>query len=155
MPFILRDTLVIEAPVALVWDVIADLPRYPEWNPFVVGARSSLIVGDPISMRVQLFPFFVQSQRETILECLPEQLLGYGVTGTPTNAIRSLRRHELRADGPDRTAYCSHFELDGWLAPVTRTLLGRLLRSGFGAATQALEQRAEHLHRLAATPDRG
>jgi len=41
MAFVLRDSLVIEAPVALVWDVIADLPRHLEWNPFFVGARSS------------------------------------------------------------------------------------------------------------------
>jgi hypothetical protein len=28
--FVVRDTLEIEAPVALVWEVITDLPRYPE-----------------------------------------------------------------------------------------------------------------------------
>jgi hypothetical protein len=152
MAFVLRDSLMIEAPVALVWEVIADLPRYPQWNPFVVGARSSLVVGEPISMRVRLFPFFVQPQRETILECLPEQLLGYGVAGTPTSAIRSLRRHELRAEGPEQTAYCSHFELDGWLAPVTQMLLGRLLERGFCAAAHALKERAERLHRLPPSP---
>lgn len=147
MAFVLRETLEIEAPVALVWEVIADLPRYPEWNPFVVAARSSLEVGDPIFMRVRLFPFFVQPQRETVLECLPQQRLCYGVAGIPLYALRSLRSHELRPDGPERTHYRSHFELDGWLAPLTRALLGRRLERGFGAATRALKERAEHLRR--------
>lgn len=145
--FVLRETLEIEAPVALVWEVITDLPRYPEWNPFVVGVWSSLEVGEPIAMRVRVLPFFAQPQRETVLECLPQQRLCYGVEGVPLNALRSLRYHELRPDGPERTHYCSHFELDGWLAPVTRTLLGRRLERGFDAATQALKERAELLQR--------
>lgn len=147
MAFVLRETLTIEAPVGLVWEVITDLPRYPEWNPFVVGAQSSLEVGEPIVMRVRVIPLFAQPQRETILECLPRQRLCYGVAGIPWNALRSLRYHELRPEGSERTHYCSHFELDGWLAPLTRTLLGRRLERGFAAATQALRERAELLHR--------
>jgi hypothetical protein len=146
MAFVLRETLTIEAPVALVWEVIADLPRYPEWNPFVVRVRSSLEVGSPIVMRVRVIPFFAQPQRETILECLPEQRLCYGVN-VSLNALRSIRYHEIRPEGPERTHYCSHFELSGWLAPLTRALLGRNLERGFAAATKALVERAELLHR--------
>jgi hypothetical protein len=145
--FVLRDTLEIEAPVALVWEVIADLPRYPEWNPFVVRARSSLEVGEPIVMSVRVIPLFAQPQRETILECLPQQRLCYGVAGVPLNALHSLRYHELRHESSERTHYCSHFELSGWLAPLTRMLLGRHLARGFAAATKALKERAELLHR--------
>jgi uncharacterized protein YndB with AHSA1/START domain len=145
--FVLRETLEIEAPVARVWEVIADLARYPEWNPFVVAVRSSLEVGAPIVMRVRVLPFFAQPQRETILECVPERRLSYGVEGIPWNALRSVRYHELSPEGPERTRYCSHFELDGWLAPLTRALLGRHLERGFGAATRALVERAERLHR--------
>jgi len=145
--FILSETLEIEAPVSLVWEVIADLSRYPEWNPFVVAARSSLEVGEPIAMRVRLFPFLAQPQRETVLECLRQQRLCYGVTGVPLNALHSVRYHELWPDGPERTRYRSHFELDGWLAPLTRALLGRRLERGFGAATRALKERAESLRR--------
>ncbi len=147
MAFVLRDALEIEAPVALVWGVITDLPRYPEWNPFVVRVRSSLGVGDSIAMRVRVTPLFAQPQRETILECLPQQRLCYGVRGVPGNALRSTRCHELHPQGSERTNYCSHFELDGWLAPLTRTLLGRRLAWGFGAASRALKERAELLHR--------
>ena len=30
-------TIDIAAPVAVVWDVVTDLDRYGEWNPFVVS----------------------------------------------------------------------------------------------------------------------
>jgi uncharacterized protein YndB with AHSA1/START domain len=147
MAFVLGETLEIDAPVSRVWEVISDLPRYAEWNPFVVAARSSLEVGQPIAMRVRLFPCFVQPQREIVLECLSQQRLCYGVTGIPLNALRSVRCHELRPEGSERTHYRSHFELGGWLAPLTRALLGRRLERGFGAATRALKERAERLQR--------
>jgi len=147
MAFVLQDSLEIDAPVEQVWDVITDLSLYPEWNPFVVAARSSLVVGDDISMRVRIFSGFTQAQRETVLQCVPRQRLCYGVVGVPGNMLRSHRCHELRAAGPARTEYRSNFELDGWLAPVVRSLLGGRLKRGFQAATHALGRRAEALHR--------
>lgn len=147
MAFVLRHSLEITAPVSLVWEVISDLPRYPEWNPFVVKAKSSLQVGQTISMRVQVLPFFAQPQRETILELVPEERLCYGIPGAPLGAMRSRRYHELRPNGADGTHYGSHFELDGWLAPVTRALLGKRLEHGFSAMTRAIGERAELLHR--------
>ncbi|MFQ5415788.1 MAG: SRPBCC domain-containing protein [Myxococcota bacterium] len=147
MPFALRSTLEIAAPVDSVWEVICDLDRYGEWNPFVVGACSSLVVGEPISMRVRLLPFLVQSQTETILTHVPLRSLCYGVTSAPLGSVRSRRCHELRALSQLRTAYRSEFELEGWLAPVVRGLLGRRMALGFEAATAALGRRSEQLYR--------
>jgi hypothetical protein len=161
MAFELDESQLIEAPIDLVWSVITDLPAYPEWNPFVVAARSTLIVGDPIQMRVRLVPPLVQPQREIIFECVPQQRLVYGLDGA---AIRSRRAHELASASPvDRgrasagetaTRYRSHFRLDGRLEPPTRWLLGRRLTIGFQSMTRALALRAEALHREAsASPE--
>ena len=159
MAFELDESRLIEAPIERVWSVIVDLPAYSEWNPFVVAARSTLVVGDPIRMRVRLVPPLVQPQRETILECVPEQRLVYGLDGS---GIRSRRTHELASASPvdrDRansgetaTRYRSHFRLEGRLEPLTRRLLGRRLTMGFEAMTRALALRAEELHRASITP---
>jgi hypothetical protein len=157
MAFELDESRLIEAPIDLVWSVISDLPAYSEWNPFVVAARSTLIVGDPIEMRVRLLPPLVQSQREVIFECVPQQRLVYGLDGA---AIRSRRTHELASEasaspvnrgrasaGEAWTRYRSHFRLEGWLEPLTRWLLGRRLELGFESMTRELALRAEALHR--------
>lgn len=34
----LHATIDIEAPAAHVWEIVDDLQRYPEWNPFIVRA---------------------------------------------------------------------------------------------------------------------
>ena len=141
----LVHTIEIAAPAERVWQVIVDLDRYPEWNPFVVACRSSLRVGDPIDMRVRVLPFFAQPQRETILEHEPGRLLCYGLPKRGPGALFSRRCHEVDAQGHARSRYVSRFELDGWLAPVVRTLLGRRLAAGFAAMSAAIGKRAEEV----------
>jgi hypothetical protein len=138
----LEQVLEIDAPADRVWQVIADLDRYPEWNPFVVACRSSLAPGDPIEMRVHVFRSFAQPQRETIFEHVPGRRLCYGVPRQALGALASQRCHHLESQGA-RTRYTSEFELRGWLAPLVRLLLGRRLEAGFSAMSAALKARAE------------
>lgn len=139
------EKLEVRAPASLVWEVITDLDRYGEWNPFVVACRSSLRVGEPIDMKVHIFERFAQPQRETILEHVPGERLCYGLAPLPLGALASRRCHEVVACGPDASVYRSHFLLSGWLAPVTRALLGARLDRGFRSMTRALASRAELL----------
>jgi hypothetical protein len=135
----------IEAPAERVWQVICDLDRYPEWNPFVVACRSSLAVGEPIEMRVRVLPWFSQSQREQVFVHLPGRRLCYGLPRRPLGALASRRCHELEPLSASRCRYLSRFELSGWLAPLVRALLGARLRTGFAAMSAALCARAEAL----------
>ena len=143
---LITHTLEAAAPAATLWQVVTDLPRYPEWNPFVVACRSTLVPGSPIVMRVRVLPFMAQPQRETIFEHAPGRRLSYGVAGLPLGALASRRSHEVEALAPDRSRYLSRFELDGWVAPIVEALLGRRLTTGFTAMSHALVARAESLH---------
>ena len=142
MSFAIRHELEIDAPAALVWRVITDLPAYPEWNPFVVACESSLDPGDPIRMRVHVFASFAQAQRETILDHVPGERLCYGLEGGALGALTSRRCHRVTSAGPGQSRYESDFELSGWLAPFVRALLGSRLRRGFDSMAEALERRA-------------
>lgn len=136
------EVIEIAAPADVVWRVLTDLDRYGEWNPFVVACRSTLVPGEPIVMRVRVLPWFAQPQTETIFEHVPGRRFSYGVAGGASAPIRSRRSHDVEALGPDRTRYTSRFALDGWAAPIVRTLLGGRLRHGFHAMTAAIGERA-------------
>lgn len=138
-------TLEIAAPAAAVWSVIADLDRYPEWNPFVIACRSTLEPGTPIDMRVRVFPGIAQPQRETIFAHDPGRFLSYGVAPLPLGVLASTRSHAVTALGAERARYDSRFELRGWLAPVVQVLLGRRLVQGFAAMSAGIKARAESL----------
>lgn len=135
----------VEAPAERVWQVICDLPRYPEWNPFVVRCTSTLAVGDPIDMRVRVFPFWAQPQRERILEHRPGRHLCYGIGPSLLDALASRRCHHVTTLDARRSRYVSRFELSGWLSPWVARMLGRRLEAGFAAMSAALCARAEAL----------
>lgn len=143
MPFVIDHVLRVAAPAERVWAVIVDFDAYPEWNPFVVACRSTLVPGDPIEMRVRLVGPVVQPQRETVFEHEPGRRFRYGLAPGALGALASSRSHEVKALGPGASEYRSHFELSGWLAPVVRALLGARLRAGFAAMSEGIQRRAE------------
>jgi hypothetical protein len=141
--FRIEHDLAVAASAERVWQVIVDLERYGEWNPFVVACRSSLVVGEPIEMHVRVLPWFAQPQRETIFEHEAGRRLCYGVSGGALGALASRRCHEVTATGPARARYVSRFALSGPLMPLVRGLLGGRLRAGFSAMSLAIQRRAE------------
>jgi uncharacterized protein YndB with AHSA1/START domain len=141
----IEETREIAAPTALVWRVIVDLGRYPEWNPFVVACESDLAEGSPIAMRVRGLAPWTLTQREEILEHEPGRRLCYGLRGAFLGGLASTRCHEVSDAGAGRTRYASRFELAGPLASWVEALLGRRLARGFAAMTDALARRAEAL----------
>ena len=144
MPFLVEHTLEIPAPAELVWEVISDLPRYGEWNPFCIEVRSTLKPGDPIDMRVRLLSR-PQFQREYMIECTPGRGFAYRMKPVPAGALSSLRRHAITPLDARTCRYHSYFELRGWLMPLVRGLLGARLRTGFEGMSTAVQQRAEQL----------
>jgi hypothetical protein len=144
MSFKIDATVEIDAPASVVWEVITDLSAYPQWNPFVIECRSTLKPGDAIDMQVKLMAK-PQKQREWMKQHVPGKLLAYAMKPVPLGALSSDRSHEVEAIDPERTRYRSHFELRGWLMPLTRAMLGARLEAGFAGMTQGIRQRAESL----------
>lgn len=145
MPLIIDHSVRIQAPAATVWQVITDLASYPEWNPFCLEASSTLKPGDPIDMRVKLMGS-VKTQREWMTDHEPGVYLAYRMKPVPLGALASKRSHRVIPLSDELTEYQSHFELRGWLMPLTRALLGSTLRQGFAGMTQGIVRRAEAVH---------
>lgn len=144
MPFLIEETITIDAPAAVVWEVVSDLPRYPEWNPFCLECSSTLRPGDPIDMKVKLRGE-PQRQREWMTEFVDGQRFAYRMRPVPLGALSSLRSHDIEAEGGSRTRYRSYFRLQGWLRPLVLALFGARLEQGFGEMNQAVRRRAETL----------
>ncbi|WP_433759722.1 SRPBCC family protein [Nocardia sp. CA-135398] len=145
MPFVIDATVEIDAPAELVWQVITDLRRYGEWNPFCIECRSTLVPGEPIDMLVALSGGKPRRQREWMVSHTPGTELSYSMKPVPLGALHSLRAHRVTPLGPDRTRYESHFELGGWLHPVVVAVLGKNLQRGFAGMTEGIQKQAESL----------
>lgn len=146
MTFVIEHTFEIDAPPALVWQVLTDFPRYAEWNRFVLACSSTLQPGDPIDLTVQLGAT-PQLQREWMIEHQPGRRFAYRMKPMPLSALASQRSHDVEALGAERTRYRSHFQLMGWLMRLVRALMGKRLEAGFAQMSEGLKQQAEKLWR--------
>lgn len=146
MSFIIDKSIEINAPASLVWQVVRDLPRYGEWNPFCIECRSSLKPGEAIDMKVKLMRK-PQAQREWMNSYEEGRGFSYSMKPVPLGALSSLRFHEIEAIGENRTRYRSYFQLKGWLKPLVLGLFRQQLQNGFIGMTEALGRRAESLWR--------
>ena len=44
----------IAAPAMVVWEVLTDLSRYREWNPFTVKVESTLKLNEPVDLYIPI-----------------------------------------------------------------------------------------------------
>ena len=49
----LHASIDIDAPADLVWGIVADFERYPEWNPFIVRATGLQRVGERLDITIR------------------------------------------------------------------------------------------------------
>lgn len=150
-----RAESVIDAPLDVVWSVMLDLPRYGEWNPFIVRAERSggaePAVGDDLRLHVKWRGRGGASSHERISRLEPPSaagevrraLLEYEYLGAVAalRLVRGFRQQELeqRADGP--TVYRTAEDFSGLFS---RVILGRV-EDGFQRHADALKVRAEAL----------
>jgi hypothetical protein len=144
MSFTIMKTLDIGAPPEIVWEVLTDFPKYGEWNPFVVEAKCSLKPGEAMDMKVVLMGF-PQRQVEWMRECHPGQDFSYAMKPFPLGGLSSRRGHVLEPAGAGRTRYTSQFELQGWMMPLVRGLMGARIEIGMRGMWEALQRRSEEL----------
>lgn len=141
--FVIEKTIEIKAPIGVVWEVISDLRRYPEWNPFCLSCRSTLQPGDPIEMTVKLGRK-PQKQVEIMKSYVQGEGFSYCMKPIP-GMLSSFRAHSLTPMGPESTRYRSTFHLKQWFRVVVLALFRDKLEQGFAGMTDAVKARAEKL----------
>lgn len=133
----------VSATIGEVWEVITQTEKYGDWNSFVSECKTNLVVGEPIVMRVHLFPFPI-IQKETIFDYRPNEILNYGVN-IPLNILQSSRKHLVESLENGKVRYRSEFKIEGLLAPLVKLMMFSRLEQGF--SRMANEMHAEILRR--------
>ncbi|WP_158296648.1 SRPBCC domain-containing protein [Nocardioides albidus] len=143
----------IDAPLAVVWDVMTDTERYGEWNPFVERADTALppAVGNPIVLHV----VWADGRRTRSPERITAldgpttdasgtttALMSYVYEGLPARLglVRGVRHQRLtqRPGGP--TTYDTVEEFRG---PLVRLAGPGRVADGFRRHAEGLKREAE------------
>jgi hypothetical protein len=143
-PKIIQAEIEIDAPPDDVFDILTDLDRYAEWNPFTPRIDSTLELGAPVDMRVRLFEgrrLLRQVEYVTVVN-RPTQLC-WGANIPLRSLVRADRCQTLEPLPGDRTRYICSDQFSGWLTPIVMRYFGPAVKRGFEDCAFALKQHAE------------
>jgi hypothetical protein len=138
----------IEAPAALVWEILTDLPHYGLWNPFCVHAESTLEIGAPVKMTLVNYvsPGTLVPNVEYLCAFEPERLLSWELPYTDEWPYPARRDQMIEALGPDRCRYQSTDAFLGDNGIHVMRFAGPWVERGFNDTALALKQRAEAMY---------
>lgn len=142
------ETVEIAAPARVVWQVLTDMPRYNEWNPFCVRAESTLEMGAAVDMKLINYavPGSIVPNCEFICAFDPDRMISWELPHTEAWPYPARRDQVIEATGPQS---CRYFSTDAFLGAngihVFR-FAGPWVKRAFDDSARALKARAEELY---------
>jgi hypothetical protein len=140
---VVRSEIEIAAPASRVWEILTDLERYPDWNPFTPKVESTLEVGAAVHLHTRLRSERLAHRVETVTEHVPGERVCWGMTLGARFVLAAERRQILTPLELDRTRYLTDDRISGMLTPIVMAFWGEAMQRGFDDVAAALKKRAE------------
>lgn len=138
----LRTEIVINASPEKVWQVLTDLDRYPEWNPFICHAIGKVKVGEPVDIDFQ------PDSQGLKLHCTvdrnqPNRELSWKYHVTHPLLFRGEHIFTIEPLGENSVRFTDCEEFNGLLVFTQAKDIDTNTKRGFEAMDKALKARAE------------
>ncbi len=140
------DTVEINAPARVVWDVLVDMPRYNEWNPFCIRAVSTLEMGAAVEMTLINYATAggpTVPNLEYICAFEPERLISWEMKYTPQWPYPARRDQIIEATGANSCRYHSTDAFLGVNGIHVFRFAGPWIKRAFDDSGVALKAEAE------------
>ena len=140
---IVSTSIHIDASPAQVWDILTDVDRYHEWNPFYFTARGTPAEGGQITLHTRLFTkaSFILKVRPVIEVCTENKVLRW-FGGLPVPKLVD-GRHSFELTPVDHGVELRHYEVfTGTMVPLAAWWV-RGLHARYDELNNALKTRAE------------
>ena len=136
--------IIINAPAALVWEVLIDFPNYVNWNQFNPGISAELTLGTPVVMQVVMAGHqFEMTEYMSVIE--PCQTLAWRMENLPGDPIHAERTQYLETLNATSCKYWSVDEFSGTGMAAMLAESGPAVEAGFELAARCLKQHCEAL----------
>ena len=139
----LHTDVEIHAAPEIVWDVITDLDRYAEWNPFIVEAAGKLAVGERLTNRLQPPGGKTTTFRPTVTEVETGETFEWLGRFGRAGIFDGRYRFEVQPTPSGGTTVTHTEQFTGVLVRMMRSSLDSQTKAGFEAMNEALKARAE------------
>ncbi len=138
----IRSELEIAAPVAEVWGILTDFPRYQEWNPFITEIKSDGVVGSPLRLLLSLPEGRDYRLKPRLLRMEENHELRWRAHLLLPGLFDGEHFLRVQAQGPTRTRFVQGENFSGVLVRFSGNTLTQVAR-GFDYMNEALKRRAE------------
>ena len=139
------ETVEICAPIELAWEVLVDIEKYGEWNPFTYKVETSLKVGDPVILYVRMPKGGDQVQREIVQIVDEPHALAWGMKMGFAFILKAQRQQKIEIIDEQRCSFRTWDSFSGLMTPLVIRQFGDDMENGFNAMAQALKVRAESM----------
>ena len=144
--FRIEHRLGIPAPADVIWEVLADIERWPEWNPLYTRAEGVLRIGEPLSLTEAAPGGQPADLRPRIIDWVPDAqiLWRHSERWGLVSRLRYLEIEKLSDEG------CIFSNGEDWYGRFARYVAPRRRRAlyeGMEAMSHALRDRTVELWR--------
>ena len=141
---ITEDSVEIDAPAQLVWQVFSDVERWPEWTASV----SSLVARGGAGLDVGKRFAIKQPGMSKLVWKVTEIDPGSSWTWVQRSpGVLVSARHDVIAQPGDRTLVRQHLDQRGWLGALVGRLMVKKTKRFLELEAQGLKTRSEELSR--------
>jgi hypothetical protein len=139
---ILRTEIEINASPEKIWHILADLGKYPEWNPFIHHALGTAEAGGKVDIKIK------SGSKELALHCSvlkaePNRELRWSYhVGLPF-LFRGEHSFIIESVGDNRVHFIDQEVFNGFFVPSQAKDIDTNSKQGFEAMDKALKTRAE------------
>lgn len=134
----------IDAPPEAIWAVLTDLEHYGDWNPFTYHVESTLEIGTPVRLSVQLTDDWQTVSINTVTHVDAPHTLAWRTQLGAKFIMHSHRFQTLEPLGDGRTRYTTRETFRGPLVPVVMMASGEHVQRGFETVARTLKERVEN-----------
>lgn len=142
------ETVTIDAPSSVVWEVLTDVSNYGDWNPFCISAKSTLEMGAPVEMILANYtmPDETYPNVEYVCAKVPERLLSWELPDHPEMPYPARRDQVIESIGSEQ---CTYYSTDAFFGPNAQHVMffcAPWIKRAFDDTANALKKRAEKIY---------
>lgn len=136
----------IQSPPDVIWEVIADLDGWSQWNPMYPKASGVIRIGEKLALTVAVPGQPPQEIQPTVLEWVPNEQLHWKLSML-SGFIKSTRFIEIEALAEESCIVSNGEIFSGLMGTSLAKRMGGPITRGFREMNEALKVRAETLWR--------
>lgn len=132
----------VNAPARILWDIITDFARWPEWNALYPKAEGEIRIGSVLTLTLALPGEAHRVIHPVVQDWVPEDQLHWRLSAL-AGLVRSVRYIEIDRLSETSCILSNGEIFEGLLGPMVAGRLRRAIRRGFNEMGEALAARAE------------